>query len=91
MRLAVTPSWHAGQVCSGGAAGLGPPDASGAGAILSSQHSGHSTCGRPCQALPVLPHEVRRAGNEQQVEAPAKGKPRRSRHAAVHRGSPVPR
>jgi len=45
----------------------------------------------PVPTLPVLPHEVRRARNEQQVEAPAEGKPRRSRHAAVHRGSPVPR
>lgn len=42
-------------------------------------------------ALPVLPDEVRCAGDEQQVEASAEGKTRGSRHAAVHRDSPVPR
>ena len=41
------PSWRAGQACSGGSAGLEPPDASGA--ILFSQQLRHSTCGRWCR------------------------------------------
>ena len=40
-------------------------------------------------ALLVLPHEVRRASNQHQVEASAEGKTRGSRYAGRHRGSPI--
>ena len=75
MRLAVTPSWHAGQACSGGAAGLGPPDASGAGAILSSQHSGHSTCGRPCRPCPCSHTKYAAPATSSRLRPPPKGSP----------------
>jgi hypothetical protein len=75
VRLAVTPSWHAGQVCSGGAAGLGPPDASGAGAILSSQHSGHSTCGRPCRPCPCSHTKYAAPATSSKLRPPPKGSP----------------
>ena len=42
-------------------------------------------------ALTVLPHEVRRASNEHQVESSAEGKTRGSRYAGRHRCSPVHR
>ena len=75
MRLAVTPGWHAGQVCSGGAAGLGPPDASGAGAILSSQHSGHSTCGRPCRPCPCSHTKYAAPATSSKLRPPPRGSP----------------
>ena len=75
MRLAVTPSWHAGQTCSGGAAGPGPPDAPGAGAILSSQHSGHSTCGRPCRPCPCSHTKYAAPATSSKLRPPPKGSP----------------
>ena len=75
MRLAVTPSWYAGQACSGGSAGRGPPDASGAGAILSSQHSGHSTCGRPCRPCPCSHTKYAAPATRSKLRPPPKGSP----------------
>ena len=75
VRLVVAPSWHAGQVCSGGAAGLEPPDASGAGAILSSQHSGHSTCGRPCRPCPCSHTKYAAPATSSKLRPPPKGSP----------------
>ena len=75
MRLAVTPRWHAGQACSGGAAGLGPPDAPGAGAISSSQHSGHSTCGRPCRPCPCSHTKYAAPATSSKFRPPPKGSP----------------
>jgi len=75
VRLAVTPSWHAGQACPGGAAGLGPPDAPGAGAILSSQHSGHSTCGRPCRPCPCSHTKYAAPATSSRLRPPPKGSP----------------
>jgi hypothetical protein len=50
-RIRPNPWSRAGQACSGGSAGLAPPDppAAGAGAILFSQQIGHSRSGRPCR------------------------------------------
>jgi hypothetical protein len=75
VRLAVTPSWHAGQACSGGPAGSEPPDASGAGAILSSQHSGHSACGRPCRPCPCSHTKYATPATSSKLRPPPKGSP----------------
>ena len=56
------------------------------------QPTQRAQCVRPSvSALLVLPREVRRAGNQQQVEASAEGKTRGPRYPAMHRGSPVHR
>ena len=77
-RLAVphpTPSWRASQACSGGSAGLEPPDALGAGAILFSQHSGHSTCGRPCRPFSCSDAKYAAPATSTKVRPPPKGRP----------------
>jgi hypothetical protein len=68
-------SWCAGQACSGGSAGLEPPDALGAGAILFSQHSGHSTCGRPCRPFSCSDAKYATPATSTKLRPPPKGRP----------------
>ena len=86
-RLAVAPGWPASQACSGGSAGLEPPDALGAGVILFSQHSGHSTCGRPCRPFSCSDAKYAAPATSTKLRPPPKGRPGalgRGRGIAVH-------
>lgn len=74
-RLAVTPNWLASQACSDGPAGLEPSDAPGAGAILFSQHSGHSTCGRPCRPCSCSHAKYAPPAMSSKLRPPPKGGP----------------
>src|SRR5580704_8156943 len=69
------PRRYASQACSGGSAGLEPPDASGAGEILFSQHSGHSTCGRPCRPCSCSHAKYAAPATSTKLRPPPKGRP----------------
>ena len=71
----MTLSWRASQACSGGSAGLEPPDALGAGAILFSQHSGHSTCGRSCRPFSCSDAKYAAPASSTKLRPPPKGRP----------------
>jgi hypothetical protein len=66
--------WQAGQACSGGSAGLGPLDASGAGATFSSQHTEHSRCGRPCRPCPCSHTKYAAPAASTRLSPPPKGR-----------------
>src|SRR4029077_20233470 len=71
----VRPSWYASQACSGGSAGFEPPDASEAGVILFSQHSGHSTCGRVCRPCSCSHAKYAAPATSTKLRPPPKGRP----------------
>jgi hypothetical protein len=71
----VTKRRHASQACSGGSAGLEPPDASGAGAILFSQHSGHSTFASPCRPCSCSHAKYAAPATSSKLRPPPKGRP----------------
>jgi hypothetical protein len=73
--LAVCVQGPPSQACSGGSVGLEPPDASGAGAILFSQHSGHSTCGRPCRPCSCSHAKYAAPATSSKLRPPPKGGP----------------
>lgn len=75
MRRRPRRAWHAGQACPGGPAALEPPGAPGAGAILSSQHSGHSGCGRPCRPCPCSQTTYAAPAASSKFRPPPKGRP----------------
>src|SRR5579864_5883433 len=80
-------SWRASQAWSGGSAGLEPPDALGAGVILLSQHSGHSTFGRACRPFSCSDAKYAAPAIRTRLRPPPKGRPGalgRGRGIAVH-------
>lgn len=75
LRPALT-GWHAGQACSGGSAGPEVPDASsGAGATLSSQQTGHSTCACACRPRSCSHTKYAAPATSSKPGPPPKGRP----------------
>ena len=75
LRSALT-RWRAGQACSGGSAGPELPDAGGAGAILFSQQTGHSTCACPCRPCSCSHVKYAAPATSNKPGPPPKGSPR---------------